>query len=284
MGEVANETLEEMLASARRETEPRLGDSVRSVVKNVIHRAGIHSAVQQLWSGEAVVLFFHKIFPGPLGLWDEPVLSAEAFDQQLAFLTRNYEVVHLSELVRAIRGEAPFPSRAAVLTFDDGYRNNLLRAAPLLRRHRVPATLFVTSGLIGTEEWMWGYELEEMMFRYSVPQFGRAANDPFIHSVCARETSKYTALMVSVEYLKRLDDGRRREIVASLQRHLPVELDEDNRLLTWDEVRELREYGFELGAHTMTHPILQRVTPKQLEWEVAQSREVMERELGARPT
>ena len=97
----------------------------------------------------------------------EEVLSVDAFDAQLSYLARNYDPISLAELVDGLRGRRPLPPRPVVLTFDDGYRNNLLLAAPLLAKHHVPATLFVTTGLIGTDRWMWAYELDEMFLRYS---------------------------------------------------------------------------------------------------------------------
>jgi peptidoglycan/xylan/chitin deacetylase (PgdA/CDA1 family) len=220
----------------------------------------------------------------PAGLWGERVLDAEEFEQHIAFLAREYEPMPLSTLLEGLRGNAPLPPRAVALTFDDGYRNNLLVAAPILRRYRVPATLFVATGLIGTNQWMWAYELEHMFARYSLARLRECAQHPVIGHLCSQDLGKRVAMMACVEYLK-LAPGEMLELMERLRRLLPVEQDEENRFLSWDEVRELRnEYGIEIGAHSETHGILVRMSPEEVERELRVCRDTLERELGARPT
>jgi peptidoglycan/xylan/chitin deacetylase (PgdA/CDA1 family) len=73
--------------------------------------------------------------------------------------------------------------------------------------------------------------------------------------------------------------------MARLRQLLPVEQDDENQFLSWDEVRELRDaYGFEIGAHSETHGILVRMPPDEVERELLGCRDTLERELGTRPT
>ncbi|MBX5483661.1 MAG: polysaccharide deacetylase family protein [Myxococcaceae bacterium] len=276
--------IEAILRSAVRANELTLDASARNAVKRAVWSSRFHLAAKQLARGEVAILFFHKVLGRSMGLWGEPIHSERILARQLELLTRHYEVVRLSDVVRALKGERPFPNRAVALTFDDGFRNNLLNAAPVLKRFGVPATLFVTTGFIGTSGWMWGYELEEMIFRYSPTRFAAVSRDPNVAALCERSPSAYTAVLACVEYLKRLSPERRAPILHRLRSELPVEQNEGNRFLTWDEVRELPGYGFELGAHTVTHPILTQLPEHKVEWEMLQSRGMLERETGVRPT
>jgi len=78
-------------------------------------------------------------------------VSPHRFERQIrAILDAGYEVIPLSSLVRALRdGRTPLPGRSVVLTFDDGFRGQFVNAYPILRRHRLPATLFVVPGYVG---------------------------------------------------------------------------------------------------------------------------------------
>jgi len=78
-------------------------------------------------------------------------VSPDRFERQiLAILDAGYEVIPLSSLVRALRdGRTPLPARSVVLTFDDGFRGQFVNAYPILRRHRLTATLFVVPGYVG---------------------------------------------------------------------------------------------------------------------------------------
>ena len=78
------------------------------------------------------------------------VVPIGAFEQQMAWLARlRFNVLRLEDAVVALRGGAPLPPRAVVLTFDDGTRDLLTLALPVLRRYRFPATAFVVTRLMG---------------------------------------------------------------------------------------------------------------------------------------
>lgn len=276
--------MERLVSRARNVTRQSLGALLVQGLKTLSFYGGLYPLLEQPRAGWPTVLFYHKVQRRPAGLWGERVLDAEEFEQHVAFLAREYQPVPLSVLVEGLRGHAPLPPRAVALTFDDGYRNNLLVAAPILRRYRVPATLFVATGLIGTKQWMWAYELEHMFSRYSLKRIRECAQHPVIRHLCSQGLEKRVAMMACVEYLK-LSPTEMLEVMARLRQLLPVEQDDENQFLSWDEVRELRDaYGFEIGAHSETHGILVRMPPDEVERELLGCRDTLERELGTRPT
>src|SRR5262249_51726647 len=98
------------------------------------------------------ILGYHKVSPDPHPFF-APV-APEVFEKHMQFLQRCYSVMSLQELVnRATRGDVP--ERAVAITFDDGYRDNYEYAFPILKKYRLPATIFVATGAIGTGELIW---------------------------------------------------------------------------------------------------------------------------------
>ncbi|HYE73816.1 MAG TPA: glycosyltransferase [Blastocatellia bacterium] len=93
-----------------------------------------------------VVLCYHRI--GGKDVLSKPV---EDFQRDLAYLKRHYECLSLAELCARLRDRKPFRRRAAVITFDDGYRDNYTAAVPALRDAGIGATFFVSTGFIGTK-------------------------------------------------------------------------------------------------------------------------------------
>lgn len=276
--------MERLVSRARNVTRQSFGSRLVQGMKALSFYTGLYPLLEQPRTGWPSVLFYHKVQRRPVGLWGERVLDAEEFEQHVAFLAREYEPVPLSLLVEGLRGRASLPARAVALTFDDGYRNNLRVAAPILRRYRVPATLFVATGLVGTSQWMWAYELEHMFARYPLERLRECARHPILEHLCSQGLEQRVAMMACVEYLK-LAPPEMLEVMGRLRRLLPVEQDEENRFLDWDEVRELRSaYGFEIGAHSETHGILVRMAPDEVERELRVCRDTLERELGERPT
>lgn len=93
----------------------------------------------------------------------EDCVLPDRFERQIhAILEAGYEVIPLSSLVRALRnGGAGLPARAVVLTFDDGFRGQFVNAYPILRRHRLPATVFVVPGYLGRDSFFRHLGLED---------------------------------------------------------------------------------------------------------------------------
>src|SRR5687768_15139138 len=101
------------------------------------------------------VLAYHRVEqPGRRTELDPALLSAtpEAFERQVAYIARACSPLSLDEVLAVRRGEAAMPPRAVLLTFDDAYRDFAEHAWPVLRRHGVPATLFVPTAYAGDSD------------------------------------------------------------------------------------------------------------------------------------
>ena len=94
--------------------------------------------------GRLSILIYHRVLArdDPFAPWG---IGAEGFTAQMAALRNHFNVIPLSEAIARLRSGS-LPPRAAAVTFDDGYRDNLTVALPILRRYGIPATVFVASG------------------------------------------------------------------------------------------------------------------------------------------
>ncbi len=112
--------------------------------------------------GAAVVLLYHRVYDTDF----DPLLlsvSPDNFDAQMTYLRRRYALLSLEEL-RGALGKGSLPRGAVAITFDDGYGDNLRNARPILDRHRIPATVFVTTGYTGSGREFWWDELGRTLF------------------------------------------------------------------------------------------------------------------------
>jgi peptidoglycan/xylan/chitin deacetylase (PgdA/CDA1 family) len=102
------------------------------------------------------ILSYHKIGPPAAGGWETwYYVPSHTFEGQLLWLRREgYQFIHLSALLLGLDDAAALPERAALVTFDDGYRNNLTAALPVMQRLGVPGVVFVpTRHIGGTNTW-----------------------------------------------------------------------------------------------------------------------------------
>ena len=77
------------------------------------------------------------------------------FEKQLIFLKKKYEIINFERLIQAFKENKTLPKRTAIITFDDGYKNNYTEAFPLLKKYNIPATIFLTTGHIETDNTFW---------------------------------------------------------------------------------------------------------------------------------
>lgn len=216
-------------------------------------------------------------------------VSPANFAAQMDVLARVAQPMRLVDAAgRLASGDAP--RRAVVVTFDDGYADNLYNALPALEAAAVPATVFVTTGSLGREYW-WD-ELARLVARSeSVPalkeSWARARQDG--PSVGARDPGPslqdrgalLLAMAMEARALPAADRGRVLERLRSdLADASPGEA--IHRALSVDELRELADHAIvDIGSHTVSHPSLADLPPEEQRAEVVQSGHALSRITGA---
>jgi peptidoglycan/xylan/chitin deacetylase (PgdA/CDA1 family) len=210
-----------------------------------------------------------------------PSLPSAVFERHMAYLARSYRVLTVEELVEKIH-RGTVPRNALAITFDDGYRDNLTHAAPILARHGLPATIFLATGFIGTSEVPW-FDRVAMAFKSTTaasivaPWGGRLE--------LSRVDDRWAAVEKALAYLKGLGDDEFRRRLDELLNALAFT---DQRwgkgwMLEWDDVQALAGLGFSIGAHTVHHPILSRVSVERARTEIEGSRTMIESACGFTP-
>jgi peptidoglycan/xylan/chitin deacetylase (PgdA/CDA1 family) len=207
-----------------------------------------------------------------------PSMPTAMFAARMQHIARNYLVLSLDEVAERL-GRGRMPRNALALTFDDGYRDFFTHAAPILARFGLPATVFLATGFIGTTEMAWydGLATAVKTGRRDALELASGETLPLLSAA-----QRLVALRELLRRLKGLPDEDRQAAIEDLVRRLdPVETGRPKRLmLTWDEVVALKGLGFSIGAHTVSHPILARMTAEVAWREIHGSKVAIERILG----
>jgi peptidoglycan/xylan/chitin deacetylase (PgdA/CDA1 family) len=256
--------------------------SLKQVTLEFALRAGLFRLARRaVRRRQAVILTFHRFSGNGEGL--PGGMPIQRFAEDMEYLTRHYRVVSLRTVTDELsRGEVP-PYTVAV-TVDDGYHEVFTLAAPILKRCGVPASVFVISDFIEGRLWPWTDRLRFVLHH--------APRDrvPFRHqgSVHVLEMRKDEDRQRTeahwLEHAKRLPVVERDDLLDTIARAAGVELPgappREYRPMTWTQLRALAADGFDVGAHTRTHPILSRVGPEQLRAEIEGCKQYLEQMLG----
>lgn len=239
--------------------------------------------------GRAAILMYHSIAPPETAPYVDFAwrMSPERFEEQVRFLTRHRRVVALGELVEQLqRGENPAPG-SVVLTFDDGYRDNLEVAAPILRRHRAPATLFLATAYVGRGESQW---VDRLYTVFTTRGLARCPL-PATRTEPARDFDLASPVewrqayhRIALQLLEASPDERE-ALLGDLEAQLKPVGRPPRLTLDWSDVRTLAERypEFEIGVHTAEHLDLSRRSGAEIRAELETSIRDVEREVGLRP-
>ncbi|MDL5155680.1 polysaccharide deacetylase family protein [Actinomycetospora termitidis] len=224
-----------------------------------------------------LVLGWHNIDPTP-GFPDPPGVGRLGFAKQLRMLSRFANVLPLQTALGLMEAGEPLPSRAVVLTFDDGYRDNLELGVPMLERHGLPATFFLVPGFLSGTVGAWWEDLSSAFdrARASSLEFGGTAYP--LSTPAERETA-HAAVRGA---LKTLDHASRVAEVARVSALLaPAETSVGEGLfMDWSGAKSLLAAGHEIGSHTVSHAILERESESGQRAELGESRAALESGLG----
>lgn len=223
------------------------------------------------------ILIFHRVYAVPDAIFTgEP--DAAWFDRLLAKLNAWFNVMPLDEAA-AMLGSSSMPERAAAITFDDGYEDNFSVAMPILRRHRMCATFFIASGFLDGGR-MWNDAVVEAVrclpsadFDLSSLGWGRLK--------AGSVDEKRAAIDAILKRIKYLPVVERAALAASVAQQAGIGL-ASNLMMTSEQVCAMSRAGMQIGAHTISHPILAGLDSAAVEAEILGSKQALEGLVGKR--
>ncbi len=235
------------------------------------------SAADGLTGTRLSTLIFHRVLAAPDPLFPEEV-DAARFEKMVRLVARGFTVLPLGEAV-ARRAAGDLPARALTITFDDGYADNAEVALPILQRHGLSATFFITTGFLDG---------------------GRMFNDTVIECLRAARVERIDLTRWGLGSRPLTSALERRSVINALlpkAKYLPLEEREQflaqlieaagnptlptNLMMRSDQVKQLHHAGMEIGGHTVRHPILRLLPDSEAEAEIAEGRSRLQQLTGA---
>jgi peptidoglycan/xylan/chitin deacetylase (PgdA/CDA1 family) len=204
--------------------------------------------------------------------------SPAEFERQLRFLTTHYHPVGAADVIAAITNASSLPTRAVLVTFDDGYHDFLDHAWPLLKQYRVPVVLFAISAFASDgSNLLWWDRVWQSVARSA----SHSVDIPGLRQYSLESIEqRLRAADEIIDWLKTLDPVSRAAALQRLQDVLDVVVEPVRAGLSWAELRLLQQDGVVIGPHSRTHALLDQVDWTTLHDEIFGSRDDLVRELG----
>jgi peptidoglycan/xylan/chitin deacetylase (PgdA/CDA1 family) len=255
--------------------------------------------LRNIFIHKGLILLYHRVSE----LATDPQLlsvTPEHFGEHLEILRKYYRFISLQQLALTLK-EGNFSNRGVVVTFDDGYADNLYNAKPLLERYGIPAMVSVTTGYVGQAKEFWWDELERLLLLsprvpkqlkvtvheetiyWRMDEGATSVEGQWHVALQDTPTSRHRAYRDLHRLLRPLRYKEQEEVLADLREQMGDngQCRTDYQALTPEEVRRLAADGLvEIGSHTVTHPVLS-VQPLEVQRrELVESKGQLEAILG----
>ena len=272
------------------------------VLGHALVRSGLWKRSLHMWAERrtVIILTYHRV----IEKWDRTldysqpgmVVTASTFDRHVAFLKEHFAIVTLDALLGDgyTAGQTTRPQ--CIVTFDDGWRDNYDLAFPILRRHDIPATIYLATDFIGTNRVSIQTELLYLLTNANLAALSDVRAPRVYPGPVHRQLKRLARLggAVSAQDLDPLIEAMQvaygdpvllREFVHSLASaaRLPTPLAPSRPFfLDWDQVRTMAAAGIEIGSHTCSHRMMTRLPEDRARDELIRSKTEIERRIGRR--
>lgn len=267
----------------------QLFNTFKNIISKIIDLTGLYNLRLKNFKKNSpgsswLILMYHRIIPDntydPFNLG--MCVTEKIFDEQLIYIKRHYNIVRLDEVITDKKYNKDLEVNTLSITFDDGYVDNLQMALPLLKKHNIPATVFVATGGLEDNAAFWWDRLIHA-FKHT----NKKTLDLKLININSTKRLSLNKLQIrkSIMYLQELLWNQTiptiHNIITEIETVLEVENKNESLRLTRDEIKRLHDSGVEIGAHTVSHPNLTLVSKNEIVNELKTCKSELESIIGA---
>lgn len=264
--------------------------SSKKLVLHLLHATGMLRLLVKMQQYQITILMLHGVTdPEAPSEWKplRPHLTTSQLENTLSILANYYRFISLDEASDILTGRRPHVPNALVLTFDDGYRNNLTHAMPILRRFDAPATIFLSTCNVTEQQPFWFDRLDYAI--QSIEDSNFLIQDyPALRMLdfTSRNSMKYSFLsFIRNEKKRHASNTALRSSILTLTERIEqhsghslldvFENDPWSKVMTCEEVAHAPN-DVSFGSHGVDHPILGLTSPEESLHQLRTSRDTIE--------
>jgi len=241
--------------------------------------------------GKVAILAYHRVLtPDDLSRgYIEPGMYVlhDVFDMQVRWLLERFEILSFSQLLaRWNANDWDERKSYCVLTFDDGWLDNYRHAFPILKKYEVPATIFLPTNYIGSNEWFWTEKITFFLTCLDQPRVTSTQRNRvrdviaklpgLMHpEIVGQEGIRGTTMEKIIGQCKLLPPSGIESLLNRLSEILEVTIPHERVTMNWSEVTEMAKNGISFGSHSCSHHLLTQLSEESIREELQESDRVL---------
>jgi peptidoglycan/xylan/chitin deacetylase (PgdA/CDA1 family) len=224
---------------------------------------------------------FHRVNPVRDIMWDP--MDVKLFEKCIGYIMKNFEVISTSQLLTINKKTS---KKLATISFDDGYKDNLEYAAPILQKYRCPASFYIVINCA---------EHNNLIFTHIVEHIFQSTNKSMLNMSfdflpvelkikdikTKKERIGYAKKLIP--YIKKITSPQRKIIIDKIQ-EMYDDCELPKLMMNWQDIIQLSNAGFNIGSHTVTHDMLGTIiNSTTMQWEIEESKKIIQQHTGVMP-
>ena len=257
----------------------------KSVVLNILKHLPIGGLFKLFYSGEGSILFMHKVVKQQtsklrIHLMKANEIEAEFLEEMLVYLKEKYDIISLDEMCSRLKSKVKQKKKFIVITFDDGYKDNLTLAYPIFKKLNIPFTIYVTNCYPNKTAKLWWYMLEDILLENENIQFTH--NNKSYKFKAKKKYQKDVSFEEIRGVIINASTEKQAQLLAQLEKSYDKNLEDYvfREALSWNEINTLsKDPLVNIGCHTKNHLALNKLTKDDQLKEVLGSKSEIDRKI-----
>lgn len=257
---------------------------MKTVLKNLFLLVG-GDGVLRLLNRAPRIVFWHGVDERVDPNVEQEIFDIDVFEKQIDYLNRHFEIISMEEFEYRFKNNS-FSNKEVVITFDDGYANNLYVVEPILHRYSLPFTVFVSAEHVDEGLYFPTSVNRIITLGSGLKSISIPSQNLHLSTNTIDERKETAALISSLLKSLPVDDVKAitNELIANVSPQEWVSLQEkfkSVRPMTWSEVKELSDKGVTIGSHCMWHICCHNNQQEQVvKYQLEESKRQIEEHVG----
>lgn len=262
--------------------------NVAAAIVHLLRLTNGYVFFKPFYEGIGVILKFHRVVPADAGAYrlanKDLEVTPEYLDQCIKyFKSMSYSFLSLNEIYDRFTSKINSSGKFVSFTFDDGYKDNYKIAYKIFKKHDIPFTIYISTGFPDRKVILWWYVIEDILDKNNFLEFH--VNGDTLYIKCETLREKKHAFSCVADIMLGLNEADRMKVLKEIVEihHIDPFRKTDEMALTWEQIRQMSlDPLVTIGAHTVHHPVLSRLSEEEARGEIAHSKQILESRLGIR--
>ncbi len=255
----------------------------RKLVFPIAMRIGIDKLLRNQAKNSILHIMYHGVVTTDSSYFSPRHITEKQFEEHLKYYKENFEIISVNESFKKVLKGEKLNKKYITISFDDGFKNNLTTALPLLKKYNIPTTFFISSICVKENEdnYLWSELISALKYFYKNESI-EINNMTFTNLYCKEENIELTDFIKSLPYDKRDDVLKFLEKKYNLKTKIESLPEEVWKLLNKEELIELSKSSLvTIGSHSHRHFNLAEIDPQAAKKELHISKELLNKTLGS---